>query len=258
MAQIGAKRGRGSDATVGAVTVDNIDPADQEVKAKLDAFRVAVSDKAIVCLRDILPNKILYFNKLVDVSAAPGSVLHSKDLKPSEVLCKRDGTDLGTKKVDDCGRECYTHHVPTHEQVMKELEDIKRETSELIEVVGDIKLWIQLNVPRIEDGNNFGVGIQEVAIQQLARAEDSAFGFSDAIVKYHIERAKLATKVIKYPNVMDYQQAISQLDEKEWLHIKITHVDIRNTYSMLYDLLAKNWEKVVKPKNEDTHHRMTF
>lgn len=65
-------------------------------------------------------------------------------------------------------------------------------------------------------------------------------------------------------------KAIRELDEKEWIHIKITNVDMRNNYSMIYDLLCKvsggifyvnifqNWEKVVKPKSEDNHYRMTF
>lgn len=69
--------------------------------------------------------------------------------------------------------------------------------------VGTVKLWIQLNIPRIEDGNNFGVAIQEEAIQELGRVEDAAFGLCDGI-KYHTARAKLLTKIIKYPNIEDY------------------------------------------------------
>lgn len=129
--------------------------------------------------------------------------------------------------------------MPSHRQIVEELERIKDEASELIEMVGNIKLWIQLNIPRIEDGNNFGVGIQEEVIQELARVEDSAFNLFDAIVKYYMARAKLSTKVIKYPNVLDYQEAIRELDEKEWIHTKIAKVDMRNNYSMLYELLSK-------------------
>jgi hypothetical protein len=33
-----------------------------------------------------------------------------------------------------------------------------------------VKIWIQLNIPRIEDGNNFGVGVQEESINEIARS----------------------------------------------------------------------------------------
>lgn len=35
-----------------------------------------------------------------------------------------------------------------------------QEVMELIHMVQTIKIWIQLNIPKIEDGNNFGVSIQ--------------------------------------------------------------------------------------------------
>ncbi len=42
---------------------------------------------------------------------------------------------------------------------------------QLVEAINTVKMWIQLNVPRIEDGNNFGVSIQEETINELGRAE---------------------------------------------------------------------------------------
>lgn len=43
-------------------------------------------------------------------------------------------------------------------------------------------------MPRIEDGNNFGVGIQEEVILELTRVEDTAFNLHDTIVKYYMAR----------------------------------------------------------------------
>lgn len=180
---------------------------------------------------------------------------------------KKDSSDIShiitgatqeDRKIMMDDKLVYTHYVPSHKQISEELEKIKGYATELVEIIGGVKLWIQLNVPKIEDGNNFGVGIQEDVIQELARAEESAFTLCDSIVKYYMSRAKLSSKVLKYPNVYDYQEAIRELDEKEWIHIKITLLDMRNNYILLYDMLCKNWEKVVKPKNEDAHHRMTF
>jgi hypothetical protein len=38
-------------------------------------------------------------------------------------------------------------------------------------MINTVKIWIQLNIPRIEDGNNFGVSIQEETVSELSRAE---------------------------------------------------------------------------------------
>lgn len=37
---------------------------------------------------------------------------------------------------------------------------LKEELLQAVEYVNTVKLWVQLNIPRIEDGNNFGVSIQ--------------------------------------------------------------------------------------------------
>ncbi len=42
---------------------------------------------------------------------------------------------------------------------------------ELVEMLNTVKIWIQLNIPKIEDGNNFGVSIQEETVSELGRAE---------------------------------------------------------------------------------------
>ncbi|GAB65653.1 proteasome activator complex subunit 3 [Plasmodium cynomolgi strain B] len=251
--------------------VDKIEPFDAKVKEEYNQFKYDVTKQAIESLRERIPKRIIYFNTLVNVNAEPGSILDVSDLDTNTykyttnhteenirkkhktndhdvIEKKKDSIDINIKndtnyeekKIVIDENVIYTHYVPSHKQI------------------SNIKLWIQLNVPRIEDGNNFGVGIQEEAIQELARVEESAFNLYDAIVKYYMDRAKLSTKVIKYPNVYDYQEAVRELDKKEWIHIKITIIDMRNNYIMLYDLLCKNWEKVVKPKNEDAHHRMTF
>ena len=40
------------------------------------------------------------------------------------------------------------------------MEILKKELMELIENFNAIKIWLQLNIPRVEAGANFGVGVQ--------------------------------------------------------------------------------------------------
>ncbi|UKJ90760.2 subunit of proteaseome activator complex [Theileria orientalis] len=239
------------------IPVDKIDPLDPQVKDKYQIFKEEITKSALSSLRERIPQKILYFNNILTEYSKSGLLFNSDDLD-KESYQSMNNHNPESKRMKRVHEEQTNQVLPSHKQIFLELEQIKLEASELIEIITNIKLWIQLNIPRIEDGNNFGVGIQEEVIQELTRVEDTAFNLYDSIVKYYMARAKLTTKVIKYPSVSDYVEAIRELDEKEWIHIKITKVDMRNNYSMIYDLLCKNWEKVVKPKSEDGRYRMTF
>eukprot|EP00300_Choanocystis_sp_HF-7_P005849 c14312_g1_i3.p1 GENE.c14312_g1_i3~~c14312_g1_i3.p1 ORF type:complete len:171 (-),score=21.39 c14312_g1_i3:303-815(-) len=50
--------------------------------------------------------------------------------------------------------------IACNEQVCHLAAQLKTDVLEMIRLVGLLKTWIQLNIPRIEDGNNFGVNIQ--------------------------------------------------------------------------------------------------
>ncbi|CBZ54396.1 putative proteasome activator subunit [Neospora caninum Liverpool] len=128
---------------------------------------------------------------------------------------------------------------------------VKEEAVAMRELLNAVKIFMQLHVPRIEDGNNFGVAIQEEAIHLLNRVEESAFNLYDTVMKYYLARAKLCSKLVKYPNTLDYQMAVVELDRKEWVHLKITNLDLRNNYIMLYDLICKNWQNVIAPKGRN-------
>jgi hypothetical protein len=81
---------------------------------------------------------------------------------------------------------------------------LKREVQLCLSHVTKVKIWIQLNIPKVEDGNNFGVSIQEETVNELSRAEDTSFSLLDSMNKYLMTRAKLVSRVIKYPGLRDY------------------------------------------------------
>ena len=120
--------------------------------------------------------------------------------------------------------------------------------------------------------------IQEEIVGELARAEESGFGVLEEVAKYYLARAKLTSKVIKYPYMKDYQQALLEIDEKEYINLKVIFLDLRNNYAILvcgwrgkkvvvgakgeakdfnqclflstqYDLLTKNIEKIRNPRS---------
>jgi len=141
--------------------------------------------------------------------------------------------------------------VPCNKIILELLDIIKKEILELIEMINTVKIWIQLNIPRIEDGNNFGVSIQEETVSELSRAEDSGFAVLESMTKYFVTRAKLVTKVLKYPNVEDYRQTVKELDDKEFVNLRFCALDLRNNYAILHDIIMKNLEKLKTPRSSN-------
>lgn len=71
-----------------------------------------------------------------------------------------------------------------------------------------LKMWISFMIPKIEDGNNFGVSIQEDTLAEIQSVESEAAAFFDQISRYFISRAKIVSKVAKYPHIDDYRRAV--------------------------------------------------
>jgi len=90
----------------------------------------------------------------------------------------------------------------------------------------------------------------------LTRSEDACFNLLESVTKYFITRGKLVSKVIKYPQIQDYQQSIVELDEKEYFNLKLSCLDMRNNLAIVHDLILKNLDKIIKPRT--THHMDMF
>lgn len=151
------------------------------------------------------------------------------------------------------------------------IEIVKPIIRELVEDSNLLKMWISFLIPKIEDGNNFGVSIQEDTLAEIQSVESEAAAFFDQISRYFISRAKVVSKVAKYPHIADYRRAVQELDEKEFLSlwlvvsevssipysrskINLTNIHllkVRNRYCSLHDIVIKNMEKLKKPRSSN-------
>jgi hypothetical protein len=194
---------------------------------------------------------------LVGHDAAPGT-----DAAASSSMDTSDSTDGPAKKkrkaaggaavpvAEDNG--VISADISSNVAVMSVMKLLKANILEFIEHLTSVKIWIQLNIPRIEDGNNFGVTIQEETLSELSRAEEAAFATLESAPKYFLLRAKYLTKMLKYPGVTDYRNAVYELDEKEYVNQCMTIKELRNNYSILHDMISKNWDKIRKPRSESS------
>ncbi|VDI24832.1 proteasome activator subunit 3 (PA28 gamma) [Mytilus galloprovincialis] len=135
-------------------------------------------------------------------------------------------------------------------------DQIKPYIQELIDHANILKMWITLLIPKIEDGNNFGVSVQEDTLGEARQVESEAASYLDQISRYYITRAKLVSKVAKYPHLDDYRQSVRELDEKEFISIRLISCELRNHYASLHDIILKNMEKIKKPKNDNAHQNL--
>jgi len=232
-----------------------------KIKKKFNAFNEALATKAKKIIEEEMPQKIFTLNDFLKTS----DLFNVQDLSifHQPIVPKPDSTFNTNKKrkIDEENETkteskpiVYTDHTEScHPHLFKCIDFLKNEIEEVVSLCNTVKIYIQLNIPKIEDGNNFGVSIQEEVVKELSSAEDSAFAVLDSISKYYMQRAKLVTKVMKYPNVKDYQLCIWELDEKEYTWLRLTAIDIRNNYAMLYDMIQKNYDRIEKPRQENAH-----
>jgi len=228
---------------------------DPQISRKVDDLRETIAKNAEDIIKTSLPQKILHLTQLYEstftlpleqVSAAGGVDNLST---PTSVTKKRKlhiPLDDETAKVSE-DKHASNHHVQAVITVLKS------EVLQSIDFLNSVKLWIQLNIPRIEDGNNFGVGIQEETIAELTRSEDAGYNLLESMTKYYVTRGKLVTRVMKWPGVEDYRQSVRELDQKEYINLKLSCLDMRNNLAIVYDMLTKNIDKITKPRTSHSH-----
>uniref|UniRef100_A0A3Q1BUX6 Proteasome activator complex subunit 2 n=1 Tax=Amphiprion ocellaris TaxID=80972 RepID=A0A3Q1BUX6_AMPOC len=131
------------------------------------------------------------------------------------------------------------------------LDMIKPEIADFRETLITISCWIQHLIPKIEDGNDFGVAIQEKVLERMAAVRTKAETFQTNINKYYLERGDAVAKASKEGHVMDYRSLVHEKDENIYAEIRVIALDIRGFYAEFYDITSKNLEKITNPKGEE-------
>lgn len=245
---------------------------DNEIKTKVDAFRERITSEAEHLVANFFPKKLLELDQFLKEP-----ILNVKELKeihsdinlsvPDPILLSdlHDGLDTQNakkRKLDECAGEDKVSGtkvfvmpggmMKSNGKLLDLIERVKPEIRTLIEKCNTVKMWVQLLIPRIEDGNNFGVSIQEETVAELRAVEGEAASYLDQISRYYITRAKLVSKISKYPHVEDYRRTVTEIDEKEYISLKIIVSELRNQYVTLHDMILKNIEKIKRPRSSNS------
>jgi len=226
-------------------------------------------------ITNIIPDKIFSLEKLdkeefqqySDIASVTSDVnipsggyesYMRKDLVNHSYENHTDTTGGGKKKrkVEEMEPDERPPQIPSNAKLLRLIDVMKPEIKDVIEACENIKMWISLLIPRIEDGNNFGVSIQEEVLNEVHRIQTESMNYLDAISRYFITRAKIISKVAKYPYVDDYNRAVKEVDEKEYLNIQFSINEIRSHYMLILDVVSKNYEKLKKPRSSNNLESM--
>ncbi|XP_060038619.1 proteasome activator complex subunit 3-like [Erinaceus europaeus] len=140
----------------------------------------------------------------------------------------------------------------SNQHLVELIERVKPEIELLRQKCSTVRMWVQLLIPRAEDGNNFGVSIQEDTVDQLWTAESTAASYLRRFSNYYSTRARLVAKMVKYPQVEDYRSTVAEVDENEYLSVLQILLHVRNQYATLHDVILKNIDKIKSPRSSNT------
>ncbi|CAE6418692.1 unnamed protein product [Rhizoctonia solani] len=244
-----------------------VDPA---VAEQLKVFHDGVSKRAEDIVFKTFPQKILTINQKIEQCSGGDSPLHSSGTESttdatvhpppaeSEPPTKKRRHENGDSVVVGAATEVaeggprFVGRMVANHKLRTLHEDLKKEYMELVDLCDKVKLWVNLTMPKIEDGDNFGVQIQEEVLNELHRAQDSGYNLRDAVSKsHHINRAKICSKILKYPHIEDYGIALREHDEKQFYMALRNLIDLRNIYAVLTDVIHKNFQKIRAPKGNN-------
>jgi proteasome activator subunit 3 (PA28 gamma) len=242
-----------------------------EVQAQVNEFREQIKRDAEELVLKKFPLYMLDLNKLlanekfkitsldkihydvnIPVPSAPGQLdngdgLSSKKRKFEEVAV--DTSVTGTKVL-----VLPNGTSPSNKFLTELIQMVKPKMKRLVEDANLLKMWILFLIPRIEDGNNFGVSIQEDTLGEIRTIEAEAAAYFDQVSRYYLSRGKIIAKIAKYPHVEDFRNTLNEIDEKEYLSLTLVVAELRNHYATLHDIITKNLSKIKQPRNSNTEN----
>ncbi|XP_068603828.1 proteasome activator complex subunit 2 [Brachionichthys hirsutus] len=234
------------------ISTPKIDSANEE---KVENFRRSLYQEAEDLFSSHIPQKILQLDALLrddalrisDMSLiqAPLEIPVPDPPSPEDEEMETENDEKKKKKAPICG------FIQGNEKIMNILEKVKPEIVAFREAIITVSCWIQHLIPKIEDGNDFGVEVQEKILERIGAVRTKVDAFQTNFNKYYTERGDAVAKASKMTHVMDYRSLVHEKDEAVYSDIRVIVLDIRGFYAEMHDIISKNLDKVTNPKGEE-------
>merc|ERR1711892_1456104 len=168
--------------------------------------------------------------------SASKMAMKKASLKALELEEEEDGAPAGMPEIES--NECVL--------------DLFMELKPLIRRLGEtcmlLRNWITLLIPKAEDGNNFGVEVQEQCLVKLVEVEKDMHMMIEIHAGYHLERSHILGKLITCPDIQDYSQYIYDADERQCRKLQDSAHKLRSHYNTVYRTLTNNYDKITAPR----------
>jgi len=181
-----------------------------------------------------------------------------------------------------------TPNSATNDVVTKAYQTVREELAAAVSNLRAFARWITLHIPPVEDGNNFGVGVQHEVLKGVKDQQGMLQGLFNALPGYYKDRAaawkgldlgsKVTTKsssgsstesdgkedpstkksssnetvsMTTNPSVSaDGIAHVVSLDVQTYFHLKCALEDVRDVYVAIADCIFKNLSKIQHPKGK--------
>jgi len=218
---------------------------------EIKEFHKRISEKSEALISKEFPSKVAQLDEICNSekwSLDRLSQIHKAGNCAKSISCSEAGDEPPAKRSRTIS---ISDEIKSNEILLELIDELKPEVSSLMEHSANIRIWITLHVPKIEDGNNFGVSVQEDTLAELRQVEAECAQYLDQISRYYLTRGKMLSKCIKYPQIADYKRCIQELDTKQFVSLRFMLSEIRNHHCTLADLINKNIEKIKKPRSSN-------
>eukprot|EP00941_MAST-03F_sp_MAST-3F-sp1_P004491 g4491.t1 len=175
-----------------------------------------------------------------------------------------------------------------NEAMAQLLSDVESQLLSTIDSFDTISRWIQLLVPKMEDGGNFGADVQGAALKVVTEARKKLLGHLDELVKYHkdrfaalkdavsLDKSKKTTTsksqskteggkaeeagdktststsneetTTEKPVLADAVATLVTVDANWYYHLKLISSANLDSLAFVWDVVTKNIEKIKKPR----------
>lgn len=235
---------------------------EQDVQGKVDSFRARIAQEAEDLVSTFFPQKLSELDSQVQELRLQ-DLSRIRSVPAPETTVSPDTVGDGPNRSPQPLQTQPSIRVPalpggegqllrSNQHLVELTERVKPEIELLREKCNTVRMWVQLLIPKVEDGNNFGVSIQEDTVDQLWTVESTAASYLRRFSTYYNTRAKLVSKIVKYPQVEDYRRTVAEVDENEYLSVRQILLHVRNQYATLHDVILKNIEKIKTPRSTNT------
>jgi proteasome activator subunit 3 (PA28 gamma) len=232
---------------------------DSKLNKDVNELKEKTKQKLDILVIEKFPQKITELQKLINekLSAKNMSTVATEVKIPiPEILNNQTDGQSSQSQVSRTGPDnrvlLFPRGVePSNKIITEYLDIVKPLALDFSHDMRTIRFAIQLMVPKVENGNNLGVEIQEAAIHALSKAENQALARLNQFYHYFSGRGNIISLIAKYPHCDDYRKALKV--ENFFLILCLIVRELRDNYLSVHDLIVKNMSKIKNPRTLHSH-----